>query len=275
MVTPPPEQPSSDSVTTSPITDADVEAWVAKARKRSEHLLSLAGPLADPAEVVGVTVTDPSQWAFGNFMLAWLDASVTPRCVRHLPDASFFLRLLERAYAPVLESREEYSALLRGTSRPEMSITNDVLQIQLSGLVDGYSMIRNHALMLFAAALWLDEPERSTWLALYDDLVTFVDSSSEGRPDLVRLAQIEERAFADFVALAPRTLDEESARDLLDDEAALADILSYQLYAGVAIGLIWRDYRDVPEGERDAWFRRELSERYGKTDYLTTKWMER
>jgi hypothetical protein len=271
----PPSSTSSSAPTSAPVRDADVTAWVTKARERSTHLLSLAGTVADPAEVVGVTVNDPNQWAFGNFMLAWLEGGVSPREVRHLPDASFFLDLLRVAYAPVLAEHPEYVTLLTDSSRPEMSLTNDVLQIQLDGLVDGYSMVRNHALMLFTAALWLEEPQRSLWLALYDDLVTWVDSRPEGRPDLETLARVEKAAFEDFVALAPRTLDAESARALLADTDALENILGYQLYAAVAIGLLWRDYRSMPEDQRDEWYRLELSERYADPEYLTTKWMER
>lgn len=258
-----------------PIADEDVSVWVAKAQVRSAHLLSLAGRVADPAEVAGVAMTDEADWTFGNFMLAWLDSSKTLRCIRHLPDASFFLRLVEIAYAPALEAHPEYAALLTDTSRPEMSITNDVLQIQLDGLVDDYSMIRHHALMLFSAALWLEEPQRSQWLSLYDELVTFVDSRPEGRPDLETLARVEKDAFADFVVLAPRTLNAESADELLADHTVLANILDYQLYAGVAIGLLWREYRALGEAERDDWYRSQLSERYVDTDYLTTEWMER
>jgi hypothetical protein len=258
-----------------PVSDDLAWKWVEKARRLSKPLIELAGSVGDPAVVSPLTVEDSSQWAFGNFMLAWLDSASVERHVRHLPDAAFFLKLLERAYAPVLERRPEFAELLADDSRPEMSVTNDVLQIQLRGLEDGYSMIRHHALMLFIAALWLDEPRRSEWLNLYDELVSSVDEQLGGRPGLEELAEIEAGAFADFVALAPRTLDAISAEELLRSEHELDRILAYQLYAGVAIGLLWREYRTVPASERDAWLREQVSELYRQPDYLEQNWTSR
>ncbi|MBH0083179.1 hypothetical protein [Salinibacterium sp. SWN167] len=265
--------PHHHAPTCAPVVTADVPAWVAKAQSHSDHLLSLAGPVAHRAEVVGVLADDEADWTFGNFMLTWLDSSQEVRRIWHLPNAAFFLRLIEIAYAPVLDANPSYRTLLTDTSRIQMSITNDILQIQLDGLVDDYTMIRHHALMLFSSALWLDEPQRSQWLDLYDDLVTYVDSRPEGRPHVDSLAAVESAAFADFVTLAPQTLTAESADALLNDHEALAHVLDYQLYAGVAIGLLWREYRALDEAERDEWYRTQLSERYLDTDYLKTEWM--
>lgn len=255
-----------------PVSDEQSLEWVAKARRLSEPLLELAGSVADPAVVSPISVDDTSQWVFGNFMLTWLDSAPVERHVRHLPDAAFFLKLLGRTYAPVFEHRPELTELLFDDSRPEMSVTNDVLQIQLRGLEDGYSMIRHHALMLFIAALWLDEPRCSQWLDLYDELVGYVDERPGGRPGLEELVEVETGAFEDFVALSPRTLDAASAEELLQSEHELDRILGYQLYAAVAIGLLWREYRAVSEGGREAWLREQLSELYRRPDYLEQNW---
>jgi hypothetical protein len=256
------------------VPDELADEWVAKARRLAEPLIALAGPVGDPAPVSAVTATDSAEWIFGNFMLAWLDSTPDGRWVRHLPDASFFLQLLERTYRGVFASRPDLEVLLADDSRPEMSLTNDVLQIQLRALEPGYSMIRHHALMLFTAALWLEEPRRSQWLDLYDSLVSYVDARPQGRPSLEELAQVEAGAFADFVALAPQTLDPESAAELLASEHALDRILDYQLYAAVAIGLEWRDYRALSPEDQQAWFREHLSDLYLRPDYLEQKWTE-
>lgn len=258
----------------SPISDVDAETWAAKGRERSRRPLELAGATASPATVTPVTVEDPTLWPYGSFMVGWLDRSPAGRFIRHVPDASFFKQLLGRTYAPVLERRPDLAELLADQSRLEMSVTNDILQIQLDGLEDGYSMVRHHALMLFFATLWLEEPRRAQWLDLYDELVTFADSRPGGRPDLEELAQAEVRAFEDFVTLAPRTLEAAAARELLADEHALAHILDYQLYAAVAIGLLWRDYRAVPPTERELWQRTHLSDLYLRPDYLDQIWMD-
>jgi hypothetical protein len=259
---------------TRPISDEQAAAWVAKGHRHAAAMLELAGPVADPAAVLPCRVEASDDWIFGNFMVAWLDYGVEPRRVRHLPDAAFFLELLRIAYAPVLESRPDLAALLTDTSRPEMSLTNDVLQIQLAGLQEGYSMIRHHALMLFFAALWLDEPRRSQWLDLYDQLAGHVDERPEGRPSLQELAEAETRAFADFRTLAPRTLTADAAQALLASPDELRSIVDYQLYAGAAIGLLWREYRAVPEAEREAWQREQLSNGYLRLDYLEQNWTD-
>ncbi|WP_162799275.1 hypothetical protein [Nocardioides sp. 616] len=258
------------------VTTQQSHGWIEKATSLAAPLVELAGPVGDPAAVAPLCTHDPGDWAYGNFMLAWLDPSEEVRRVRHLPDASFFLRLLGKAYAPVLERRPELAELLLDESRPEMSLTNDALQIQLRSAEPGpaYSMIRNHALMLFIAALWLDEPQRTGWLDLYDELVSYVDERPGGRPDLTALAECEAGAFADFTALASQTLDPTTADSLLDDDAALARILDYQLYAAAAIGLLWREFRSVPENEREQWYRRQLSELYVHLDYLNDTWTD-
>jgi hypothetical protein len=247
---------------------------VTKARKAAEPLLAVAGPVADPAPVVPRAVHSAADAEFGNFMLAWLQPASTPREVNHLPDGAFFLQLLRLAYAPVLERRPELAELLDDDSRLEMSLTNDVLQIQLIPLAEGYSMIRHHALMLFCAALWLDEPRRSQWLELYDELVRNVDALPGGRPGLDRVAEAEAAAFAAFVELAPRTLDAVSAAELLATPSVLTDVLDYQLFAGVAIGLLWREYRALPEGQQPAWLASQLSDGYVQSDYLVNNWTE-
>jgi hypothetical protein len=259
-----------------PVSDESAEKWVLKARELARPLVDLAGEYSDPAPVVPYVVHDSGEWAFGNFMLAWLDPAEPERRVRHLPDASFFLQLLGRAYAPVLERRPDLAELLLDDSRPEMSLTNDVLQIQLRVPAPGaaYSMIRNHALMLFVAALWLDQPRRDQWLELYDELVTHVDERPGGRPDLAELADIESGAFADFVEFAPLTVGAAATDSVIESEGMLDRILEYQLCAGVAIGLLWREYRAVPDADRETWFREQLSNLYARPDYLNEKWTE-
>jgi hypothetical protein len=259
---------------TSPVGAEQANAWVAKARAYAAPLIKSAGPVGDPAPVRAVRVDDSDEWIYGNFMLAWLEPAAQPREVHHLPDGAFFLQLLRQAYRPVLDRRPDLTPLLSDTSRSEMSLTNDVLQIQLHGLDAGYSMIRHHALMLFHAALWLDEPRRTQWLGLYDALVGHLDHRPAGRPDIAELAHVEDAAFADFAALAPRTLTPGDAHALLRDEHRLRAVLDYQLYAGAAIGLLWREFRRLPDHRRGAWQREQLGELYLRPDYLAHNWMD-
>ena len=258
-----------------PISAEKSRQWVNKAMPLARPLVDLAAAVGDPSPVAALKVDGPQEWPYANFMIAWLDPTGEVRHIRHLPDASFFLRLLGRAYAPVLERRPDLAGLLLDDSRPEMSLTNDVLQIQLRSADPGpeYSMVRNHALMLFVAAIWLDEPRRGEWLDLYDELVTYVDRRPEGRPSLEEVTTCEAGAFADLVTLAPLTLDPRTADALLTDDVVLARVLDYQLYAGVAIGLLWREYRSVAVTDREQWYRTHLSELYVRPDYLIENWM--
>lgn len=256
-----------------PITTELASTWVNKAWRLSLPMLELAGPVADPATVVPQVVEKESDRLYGNFMLAWLDNSGDPRVVKHLPDASFFLQLLDISYAPVFSRRPELRGLLRGTSRPEMSLTNDVLQIQLHTVQDKYSMVRHHALMLFYAALWLAEPERSGWLELYDQLVTYVDERQEGRPSLEQIAMAERGAFEDFRTLSAQTLTARDAQHLLNEPRALQRIHDYQVYAAVAIGLLWREYRAIPDDQQEGWHREQLSSGYVRPNYLEDNWL--
>lgn len=256
------------------VTDDQAVAWIAKGHRCSLPLLVLAGQVADPAEVVPRVAESVQDCLYGNFMLTWLDSTENPRVIHYLPDASFFLQLLELSYEPVIRRRPDLRRLIQGKSRPQMSLTNDVLQIQLHGLETNYSMVRHHALMLFYSALWLDEPERSQWMELYDELATHVFKREGGPPTIAELAVAEAGAFEDFVALADRTLTVEASEVLLKTPTELARILDYLLYAGAAIGFLWQEYRNLPEEEREAWHREQLTEGYLRADYLEQNWIE-
>jgi hypothetical protein len=264
-----PEAPLESHV----FTNARSQLWTEKGCRRAAEMLPLAGDLARPSAVRHETVSDPGLWPYGRFMGAWLDESSQPRVLRHLPEVTFFMQLLTLAYEPVLTGCANRRSVMAGSSRLEVSLTNDALQIQMVTLDPGYSMVRHHALMLFEATLWLDEPERSVWLGIYDDLVTAMDASPAGRPSLAELASIEADAFADFTELAPRTIAPEDAAALLEDRIRLRRILDYQRCAAVAIGLLWRDYRDSPVDDRQRWHREHLSSGYVQPDYLEKEWM--
>lgn len=256
------------------VTNDQALAWIEKGHRCSLPLLELAGQVADPAEVVPRVAESVEGRPYGNFMLTWLNSTETPRVIHYLPDASFFLQLLRLSYKPVFRRRPELGLLLDGTSRLQMSLTNDVLQIQLRGLEANYSMVRHHALMLFHSALWLDDPQRTEWMELYDELASHVFERERGAPSLEELASAETGAFEDFVTLADRTLTVEAARVLLEMPAKLTRILDYLLYAGAAIGLLWREYRDVPEEQREGWHREQITEGYLRADYLERRWVE-
>jgi hypothetical protein len=85
---------------------------------------------------------------------------------------------------------------------------------------------------------------------------------------------VEAACFAAFVDLAPRTLEPADAAALLDSPDRLNDVLDYQAFAGAAIGLLWREYRDLPQSRRPTWLARQLSHGYVQPDYLEKNWMD-
>jgi hypothetical protein len=249
-----------------------VDGWIGKAAKLAAPLLEVAGEAASPATVRARRVEDIGEARYGNFMLCWPDDTTEPRLIHHLPDGGFFLELLRRCYAPVLDAEPELAGLLADDSRLEVAFTNDVLQVQLRGQWQPYSMIRHHALMLFHGLLWLDEPVRSGWVRLYEALADHVVAQEGGPPPVESLAAAEAAAFADFERLAARTHDPADAADLLSDTAAMAAVNRYQVLAAIAITVLWRDYQQQAPDARDDWQRRELAEGYGRQDYLTARW---
>jgi hypothetical protein len=254
-----------------PLDPATVDRWIGKAETLAAPLVTAAGS-AGAAAPVRPRLAGLAESPFGNFMLCWPDDTVRPNLVHHLPEAGFFLELLRRCYAPVLAARPELGALLDGDSRLEVAFTNDVLQVQLRGDWQPYTMIRHHALMLFHGLLWLAEPERSGWVRLYQALAEHVVAEHGGPPPVEELAEVEAAAFADFARLGPRTYTADDAADLLADDAALAAVRRYQVFAAVAIAVLWRDFENQPADRRAAWQRTELAERYGRPDYLNSRW---
>jgi hypothetical protein len=249
-----------------------VDGWIDKASALSAPLLRVAGAAASPATVRARRVAGLHEAPYGNFMLCWPDDVSQPRLIHHLPDGGFFLELLRLCYAPALAAKPQLAGLLTDGSRLEVAFTNDVLQVQLRGQWQPYSMIRHHALMLFHGLLWLDEPARTGWVQLYEALADYVVEQEGGAPPVAGLAEAEAAAFADFERLAPRTHDPADAADLLADTASLAAVIRYQVLAAIAITVLWRDYQQQPQGTRHDWQRRELAEGYGRQDYLTARW---
>jgi hypothetical protein len=256
---------------TFPIHDTDVRHWLAKGRAASEPLLAHAGAAAHPGPV-GTRVAVLEDAVLGGFMPCWPEDLGATRVIHHLPDAGFFLALLERAYSPVLAKRPELRSLLYDGSRVEIAFTNDVLQAQLRGEWQPYSMIRHHALMLFHGLLWLDEPARAGWAALYQAVAEYTVSRPGGAPPPGRLADVEAAAFADFERLAARTRDPVEAAALLGDERELAAVLEYQLLASAAVYVLWREHQSQSEQRRLSWQHRELAHGYGRPNYLTWRW---
>jgi hypothetical protein len=254
-----------------PIRETAVRHWLAKGRAASGPLVAHAGAAAHPGPV-GTRTAALEDTVLGGFMPCWPEDLGDSRVIHHLPDAGFFLALLERAYAPVLAKRPELRSLLYDGSRIEIAFTNDVLQAQLRGEWEPYSMIRHHALMLFHGLLWLDEPARGGWAALYQAVAGYTVSRPGGPPPPDRLAEVEAAAFADFERLAPRTGDPVEAANLLDDERALAAVVEYQLLASTAVFVLWRDHQNQPEQRRLSWQHHELAHGYGRPDYLTRRW---
>ena len=253
------------------ISDTMAARWVDKGIACSAPLLRLAGQVADPRTVAPQRVTASSERVYGDFMLTWLVRDQSMGVIQHIPDARFFMRTLRLAYEPLVQRRPDLDYLLNGVSRTEVAFTNDVLQIQLHESAD-YSMIRHHALMLFYATLWLEEPERSGWLALYDEALEYVVRLNEGG-EPGALKAIELNAFEDLSRLSSTSVTSVEAELLLSEQTNLLRIAKYNVYAAAAIGLLWREYRELRGSQQNDWHRKCLS-LYPRQDFLAQKWVE-
>ncbi|HEY2044295.1 MAG TPA: hypothetical protein VGH11_16590 [Jatrophihabitans sp.] len=248
------------------MTRADVEGWIAKAHGPVGELLALPGVPASPSVVISRAAESAKVAPYGGFMLSWPEQEDGVQVLNHLPDGGFFLDLLRRVYEPILSRRPRLAEALGDHSRVEMAITNDVLQVQLNQLADGYTMIRHHALMLFESVLWVTPASRRLWTDLFEASTSLAMAERSAPPTVAELDDIEAAGFAAMVAYAADSADEAGALELLGSPA-LEPIVTYQLWASAAIGLLWRDFASVPQERRLQWHQRELIA-YRDLDYL-------
>jgi hypothetical protein len=247
------------------ITDECAEAWITKAQALVDPLLP--GKPATRVRTRGCP--DPLDAPYGNFMMGWPESDGDGFVLGHLVECGFFLALLQRCYAPVLDKKPELTTALTDGSRLEVAITNDVLQVRAPGPPGAYSMIRHHALMLLAATWWLPEPAKARWLTLYDDIATAMMEAEAVPPSATEIVDTEAAAFEDFTALARASI---TPGELGDGDPRLHNILRYQTFAATAIAVAARACRDVPEHTRDEWLREQLDTGYREPDYLLEDW---
>lgn len=263
---------STGAVSSTMITPTDTARWIEKAQRRVDQLReAIIGTGGASRRVVATCVADVADAPFGNFMLSWPIDRGERVVLGHLPDGAFFLKLLEVAYRPALDRRPDLRACLHDRSRLEMAFTNDVLQVQAASPPGPYSMIRHHALVLHAAAHWLDEPARSWWLQLYEVVAESSQARTPGRFAAEELAHIEEAAFADFARLAEQSCDPVAAVELLVDSGEIANIVDYQVAAAAAIAVLERDRLTHGPAEMRAWTAQQLSAA-AADDYLLELW---
>jgi hypothetical protein len=241
-----------------------VEAWIAKAGIHADELLALPGVPAAPSPVAS-RAAPPGDAPYGRFMLSWPATDGGVRVINHLPDGEFFLDLLRRVYAPVFAERADLARALDDGSRLEMAVTNDVLQVQLDQLAEGYSMIRHHALMLFESVTWLDPPAGQRWAAIFTACIGLAMRGRPAAPSPAELTRIERSGFAAMSECAPAATSS-GAWELLPATAVRA-IAEYHLWASAAIGVLCRGYAGAAAAERTDWHRRQLG-RYRDPDYL-------
>jgi hypothetical protein len=263
---------STDAVPGTAITPTDTARWIAKAQQRVDPLRdAIIGTGGVSRRVVASCVKEVADAPFGNFMLSWPIDHGDDVVLGHLPDAAFFLRLLEVAYRPAFDRRPDLRACLHDRSRLEMAFTNDVLQVQAASPPGPYSMIRHHALVLHAAAHWLDEPARSRWLQLCEVVAEVSQAAPGGRFAAAELADVEAAAFADFARLAEQSRDPVAAAELLADGGQIANIVDYQVAAAAAIAVLERDRLTHGPGEMHDWMAQQLSAA-AADDYLLELW---
>lgn len=272
MITPPVDA-RDDLVDRGAMSPADTDGWARKANLLVRPLLKLPHAPAAPAAVELVS-NDAADSLFGQWMLTWPEARPDRQLIHHVPDGTVFLRLLERVYAPIFDRHPSLKRLLDNRSRLEMSITNDVLQVQLIPGDGVYSMIRHHSLMLFEATLWLENTSRIAWGELYSHVADFAMAERRNIPSLTELADVEAAGFQVMRSSAARSLDPGAVDELLMDPV-MDPLITYQRWAAVGIAVLWRDFAAHEAASEMLWHDRQLG-RYQDDNYLTEslwKWL--
>jgi hypothetical protein len=247
-----------DDVNSATMTCADAATWAAKAQRLARPLLCLPHSPSAATRIDLFAHDDADDSEYGEWMLSWPEQQKDRQVLHHLTDGSAFLGLLADVYAPVLSSRPALRRVLNNRSRLEMSITNDVLQLQLTPVTGHYCMIRHHSLMLFESILWLDPASRAGWGELCTLTADVVMEERAAAPSTQELDDIENAGF-ECMRTVRLASDTESELRSLTRSGGLEPVAEYLRWATVGIAVLWRDWaaREIPT-EMD-WHDRQLA----------------
>lgn len=254
---------------TNTVTSADASAMVARAVPLAHAVLSnRSGNDTLPMPVRAIVTPDFSMAPYGQFMGAWPIMEDQEVHIFTLPNWGFFLALIEASLSP-LEHVVQLSPIFLNRSRIWIGIMNDVLQCFVNNPPEGtYSMIRHHALMLFAATLWLPEPWRRQWFDLYEAVAEWAcrNWTVPGDP-ADYLYQIESRAFSVFRQLAP--ISASSARwDWVNDyQCELEAVLTYIRATCLSVAPLSRIYQSMAASEHMIWLQKMVNEDHAREDF--------
>lgn len=248
------------------------DQWVAVVMPKAMEVVNWTGPVVDRTMTVhAVPVTDVTLAPYGPFMLSWFGGHTHDPTINYLTDYRIYYAMSHWCFNEFLANDSLASRALRGLARIRIAVTNDVLQVMSPVAPGRYSMIRHHALMLFAATRWLPTSQRSTWMALYNGSLTALRARAPHNIDMRRfLDRVEDGALTTFQERKESVSDMESAfRFFEQGGASMARITDYLLYTNAAVGLVscrWR--AAMASGWTEAsWTAAEIC-RYHCDDYL-------
>lgn len=217
------------------------DRWIAAVMPRAMEVVNWTRPVVDATMTVhAVPVANTALAPYGPFMLSWFDGHTHDATIYYLTDYGIYYALAERCFSAFLADDGLTSRALRGLARVRIAITNDVLQVMSPQAPGRYSMIRHHALVLFAATRWLPTPQRATWMAVYAASLTALRGRAHPNVEMRGfLDQVEDAALSTFEDHKASVRDVESAFHFVQDESAsVARIADYLLYTSAAVGLV-------------------------------------
>jgi hypothetical protein len=214
---------------------------------------------------------------YGGLMLTWPERHGDEAVIHHLVDCRKFLSLYDRMLADLGPDQRRFRTVTLDGSRLRIAVTNDVLQLLAPGPERSYSMIRHHALMFFAATLWLTDQQRRLWTDLYRASLGMAGrrygaSRAHGAPRRY-LDQLERKAFSALSELAASTrLSGSAAHQAGGDGERLRTVLDYMHAANAAVALLIDRYRSQPLQARTRWLMEELAVGYRADEFLVDAW---
>jgi hypothetical protein len=253
------------------------QGWVDEVRPLAVALLRDGDQREARSVAIRARGRDPVEAPHGPLMLTWPVRDGREAVINHLVDCRTFLRVYERLLIELPQAEGHLRAVLTDGSRLRIAVTNDVLQVLAPGPGGAYSMIRHHALMFFAAHLWLPEAQQPLWADLYRASVGpagqwYRASDALGSPRRY-LDDLECRAFAALDELAVQAATLPPGGDPIGaEDPRLRLVLNYLHAANAAVAVLLGDYQATRPEDRTRWLRQQLAVDYRTDGFLVDRW---
>ena len=252
---------------------ATAQRWIDEVLPLALSLVAAGGVPVSPGVRVQARQVDSTDYApHRSLMLTWPEHDGSDAVINHLFDCRAFLALYG-LFLDELPDGARFRVVLSDGNRLKVAVTNDVLQVLAPGPTGEYSMIRHHALMFFAAHLWLPPADQALWTDLYHASLAraaerYRTSHTFGNARRY-LGSLEHRAFAALDRLAEIAVP---GKPLAADEDDVQLVMSYMHAANAAVAVLIDAFEALPQSRRFDWLVTQLAVHYRGEDYLVGEW---